>query len=72
MPWHYLTYHKPCYFDVQPLLDMGWKPQYSNMDMLIESYDWFVKAASDSTLRDASPHRSPLRQGLLWLLKQIS
>ncbi len=29
-PWHYLTYHKPFYFEMQPLLDIGWKAKYSN------------------------------------------
>ena len=27
-PWHYLTYHKPFYFDVAPLLQLGWRPKY--------------------------------------------
>src|SRR5262249_47600654 len=40
-PWHYLTYHKPFYFDVSKLLALGWKPRYSNDEMLRESYDWF-------------------------------
>src|SRR3546814_15552032 len=30
VPWHYLTYHKDCHFDVGPLLEMGWRPRYSN------------------------------------------
>jgi nucleoside-diphosphate-sugar epimerase len=74
VPWHYLTYHKPCYFDVKPLLDMGWKPQYSNMAMLQESYDWFCENEERSSTfgGSASPHRSPLRQGALWLVKQVS
>lgn len=74
VPWHYLTYHKPCYFDVKPLLDMGWKPQYSNMAMLQESYDWFCENEERSrTLGgSSSPHRSPLRQGALWLVKKVS
>ena len=41
-PWHYLTYHKPYYFDVTQLLDMGWNAKYSNDDMFKESYDWFL------------------------------
>ena len=40
-PWHYLTYHKAFHFDVQPLLQLGWKPRYSNDEMFRESYDWF-------------------------------
>jgi len=72
-PWHYLTYHKAFAFDVQPLVAMGWRPRYSNDEMLRESYEWFL-AHRDVGLTDgaSSPHRTPVRQGLLWLLKQIS
>ena len=72
VPWHYLTYHKPCYFDVQPLLDMGWKPNYSNMDMLKESYDWFSTGYEQREAEQGSPHRSPIRQQILWLVKKLS
>ncbi len=72
VPWHYLTYHKACYFDVQPLLNMGWRPRYSNMDMLKESYDWFCANHERRKTEQGSPHRSPIRQGVLWLVKQLS
>lgn len=72
VPWHYLTYHKPCYFDVKPLLELGWKPRYSNFDMLKESYDWFIKSGQEGRQGAASPHRSPLNQGILWLVKQMA
>jgi nucleoside-diphosphate-sugar epimerase len=72
VPYHYMTYHTSCYFDVQPLLDMGWKPRYSNQDMLRESYDWFMNVTKKSRHKNSSPHRSPLKQGILWLLKQAS
>jgi nucleoside-diphosphate-sugar epimerase len=68
-PWHYLTYHKPFYFDVAPLLDMGWRPRYSNDEMLRESYDWFVAHRERPSPATASPHRKPVREGLLWFLK---
>lgn len=73
VPWHYLTYHKACYFDPAPLLAMGWRPRYSNMAMLKESYDWFVSGGMETAPGgQGSPHRSPLRQGVLWLVKQLS
>ncbi|MDR1086011.1 MAG: NAD-dependent epimerase/dehydratase family protein [Deltaproteobacteria bacterium] len=74
-PWHYLTYHKPLYFDVRNLLDIGWKPQYSNDRMFRESYDWFLE---NRNVRDqiveqgGSPHRKALKQGILRLLKWMS
>jgi nucleoside-diphosphate-sugar epimerase len=71
-PWHYLTYHKPFYFDVAPLLALGWKPRHSNDEMLRESYDWFCSNRGTDGLAGASPHRRPLKEGALWLLKKIS
>jgi len=72
-PWHYLTYHKPFYFDVQPLLDLGWKPRYSNDEMFRESWDWFAQNKDRLAAEAAmSPHRSVVKQGLLGLLKRLS
>jgi nucleoside-diphosphate-sugar epimerase len=72
-PWHYLTYHKPFYFDVSKLLAMGWKPRFSNDQMFRQSYDWFLANRGHLTApKTGSPHRRPVRQGLLWLLKKLS
>jgi nucleoside-diphosphate-sugar epimerase len=72
-PWHYLTYHKPFYFDVQPLLNVGWKPRYSNDEMFCESWDWFVQNKDHLAAEQAaSPHRSIVKQRLLGLFKKFS
>ena len=72
-PWHYLTYHKPFYFDVEPLLNMGWKPRYSNDDMLKESYNWFLSNHEKSNNNKInSVHRSPVKQGILNIVKKLS
>jgi nucleoside-diphosphate-sugar epimerase len=72
-PWHYLTYHKPFYFDVSPLLQLGWKPKYSNDDMFRESYQWFLaNRQAAGTAQGGSPHRRRVREGVLWLLKKIA
>lgn len=72
-PWHYLTYHKPFYFDVTPLLDLGWKARYSNDEMLAESYDWFLKhgVATESD-NSGSPHRKAVKEGVLNILRKFS
>lgn len=72
-PWHYLTYHKDFYFDVQPLLAMGWRPAYSNDAMLRESYDWFTQNY-DRLLaeKSRSAHRRPVKEKILWLVKKFS
>jgi nucleoside-diphosphate-sugar epimerase len=72
-PWHYLTYHKELHFDVTPLLEMGWRPQYSNDEMFQETYDWFI--ANQETLRgqgQGGANSSPVKEGILWLLKKLS
>jgi nucleoside-diphosphate-sugar epimerase len=72
-PWHYLTYHKPFYFDISNLLALGWKPRYSNDEMFRESFDWF-KLNYDrlAATKAGSAHRRPVKEGLLWLLKKLS
>ena len=72
-PWHYLTYHKPFFFDVTKVLALGWKPRFSNDEMFRESYDWFLANYDRLTAQKAgSPHRRPVRERLLWLLKKLS
>lgn len=72
-PWHYLTYHKPFCFDVEPLLRLGWKPRYSNDEMFRESYDWFLTNYDRFEAEKAgSPHRRPLGEAILRLLKWLS
>ncbi len=72
-PWHYLTYHKAFAFDVEPLLEMGWQPRYSNAEMLRESYDWYRAHSNDGASGDgSSPHRKAVPQRLLGLLKRLS
>jgi nucleoside-diphosphate-sugar epimerase len=72
-PWHYLTYHKAFYFDVSPLLKLGWKPRYSNDEMFRESYDWFRDNYDRLAAEKAgSPHRRPVKEKILKILKKLS
>ncbi len=73
-PWHYLTYHKPFYFDSEPVYQaLEWRPRYSNREMMCSSYDWFVaNQAKLANSSDASAHKSPVKQGVLRFLKAIS
>lgn len=72
-PWHYLTYGEDFYFDVKPLLDLGWKPKYSNDEMLAENYDSFI-ANYDSLMaaKTNSPHRKRVKEQLLSVVKALS
>ncbi len=70
-PWHYLTYHKPFHFDVQPLSDLGWKPRYSNDEMFAESYSWFLENRQESrSYSHQSAHRRRVKEGILRLMKK--
>jgi nucleoside-diphosphate-sugar epimerase len=72
-PWHYLTYHKPFWFDVARARDeLGWVPQHGNRDMLIEAYDWFVAHGTGAHASGGSPHRRSVRRGILELLRRLS
>ncbi len=71
-PWHYRTYHRAFYFDItRAMRDLDWRPRYGNVDMLVESYDSFL-ARRDEPVTDRSAHRTPVREGLLWILKRLS
>jgi nucleoside-diphosphate-sugar epimerase len=73
-PWHYLTYHKPFYFDSEPAFQaLGYRPAYGNREMLTSSYDWFVGNQDRAHGKaGGSSHRSPVRQGILRVLKALS
>jgi nucleoside-diphosphate-sugar epimerase len=71
--YHYLAYSKPSYFDISDAKnELGWQPQYSNDEMLTESYDWYL-AHRDEVMRSkwASPHKSGVRQGVLKFLIKL-
>jgi nucleoside-diphosphate-sugar epimerase len=73
-PWHYKTYHKPFYFDVQPTKDaLGWTPKHDNVAILTKAYDWFVTSRGDRhASAGTSFHKQPVKQGILRLLKKMS
>jgi len=72
-PFHYLTYHKDYYFDVEPLLALGWKPKYSNQLMLRDTYNWYLENREQILAdKEAYGHRTPAREKMLWLLRKIS
>jgi nucleoside-diphosphate-sugar epimerase len=73
-PWHYLTYHKPFYFDIGRAIDkLGWHPKYDNVSILTEAYDWFVKLDRQTEVdHGRSFHKRRVRQGILRILKALS
>jgi len=71
-PWHYLTYSEDFYFDMNPLLELGWKPRYSNDEMFRIAYDDFVTNYDKSgDASGNSAHRKRVKEKILWLLKHM-
>jgi nucleoside-diphosphate-sugar epimerase len=71
-PWHYLTYHKPYHFDLEPAFSrLNWRPRYSNSQMLTESYSWYLENRTRLPEK-TSAHRGILNHGILKILESVS
>jgi nucleoside-diphosphate-sugar epimerase len=71
-PYHYLLYASDIYFDVSlAKRDLGWRSEYSNVDMLLESYRWYERAHAESPHGHDSVQRAPLKLGAVGLLKYL-
>jgi nucleoside-diphosphate-sugar epimerase len=74
-PWVYETAHRDHYLSVEKLKDVGWEPQYSNREALVETYRWYLEQHEDSTLGDGEAgdlgHRVGWDQGAIGLVKPI-
>jgi nucleoside-diphosphate-sugar epimerase len=70
-PYHWLLYSESLWFDTAKAQhELGWSPVHSNTSMLIESYEWF-RAHRDEVTGGRSPHQSPVRLGVVELLKRL-
>jgi nucleoside-diphosphate-sugar epimerase len=71
-PYHWLLYGESLWFDTtRARTELGWQPAHSNESMVIESYEWFLAHRHELESTDRSHHQSPVRPGLLRLLKRI-
>lgn len=69
--YHASMYGRSLYFDISKArADLQWVPRYSNDEMFVESYDWYLanRGAVLATRHVASRHRSAVEQGVLKLL----
>ncbi len=73
-PYHWLMYGRDMYFDLTPAkTQLGWQPKWGNVEMLCQSYDWYLEHRAEiSASKGASAHRSPVKAGILGLLKRFS
>ena len=71
-PYHWLLYSESLYFDVtKARTELSWEPRHSNASMIIESYEWFLAHRRESDGAGRSHHQSPVRPGLLRVLKAL-
>lgn len=71
--YHALMYGRSLYFDItKAQRELNWQPRFSTDEMFAQSYDWYL-ANREQILRThhASHHRSPVKQGILSLVKHI-
>ncbi len=72
-PYHALMYGRSLYFDIaKAKKELGWQPHYSNNEMFVDSYEWYLQNR-ETILRShgASHHRSAVKQGVLGLMKHL-
>jgi nucleoside-diphosphate-sugar epimerase len=71
-PYHWLLYSESLYFDTtKASTELGWHPQFSNAEMVVESYDWFLDHRNELDADAKSHHQSPVRPGVLRLIKRL-
>ena len=71
--YHALMYGRSLYFDItKSQKELGWQPRFSNNEMFVQSYDWYLQNR-ETILRShgASHHRSAVKQGILSLVKHL-
>ena len=71
--YHALMYGRSMYFDIsRARAELAWEPRWGNEEMVIDSYDWYVRnrerVLSEHGL---SHHRSAVKQGILNLAKWV-
>jgi hypothetical protein len=65
--WHWRSAAADFYLDLSATTeDLGWRPRYSNVEMLVRAYDRYAMSGETDGL---SIHRQPLRGGLARLLR---
>jgi nucleoside-diphosphate-sugar epimerase len=71
-PYHWLLYSESLYFDVgKAQRELAWEPRFSNAEMVVESYEWYVAHRAELDTTPGSHHQSPVRPGVVRLLKWL-
>lgn len=73
-PYHSLMYGRSMYFDISKAeKKLGFKPKYSNNQMLLEAYEYYVtnRQLLLDQKNNISPHKRLLKQKILWLFSKL-
>jgi nucleoside-diphosphate-sugar epimerase len=70
-PWVYETAHEDSYVSVEKLCNLGWKPEYSNQEALVDTYSWYLNNYNQSMDTTGKDHRVAWDQGALKIIKYI-
>jgi len=68
-PWQYRTYHIDFYFDLSGISALGWKPRYSNDEMMCESYAWYLRNRMSLKSPGQSSHRRGVKERIISLMR---
>jgi hypothetical protein len=65
-------YSRSMWFDLEPAMrDLDWSPTFSNDEMFVDSYEWFLANRSSLKTSGGSHHRTLAKQGVLGVAKAI-
>jgi nucleoside-diphosphate-sugar epimerase len=71
-PYHWLLYAESLWFDTtKARTELGWEPRHSNASAVTESYEWFLAHRDEPGATERSHHQSPVKLGLLEVLKRL-
>lgn len=68
-PWVYETAYEDSYVSVEKLHQLGWEPEYSNQEALIETYQWYLENYEPTDDEAGHDHRVAWDQGALRVVK---
>ena len=71
--YHSLMYGKSMYFDLTKAKnELGWNPKFSNTEMFIESYEWYIKNRENVLKnKQKSHHQSAVKHGILSIFNKL-
>jgi nucleoside-diphosphate-sugar epimerase len=68
--WVYETADKDSFVSIEKAQKvLGWQPTRSNVDALIDSYDWYLNNYKEYQGKSGVTHRVPWKQGILALIR---